>query len=368
MSEIVVDDKEFLENNSDKYKPLAWIETIVDIQPIENADRLEMGRVSCGNEVILEKGVHQVGDEVIYVSVDNMLPPDNRWAFLERDKWKVKCKKMRGSWSDGLVLPKIYVNLKYDPGTDVTSDLGVTKIPEKIVQEKGGGAIFGRAKGKFPEHSPKTDEENLYSLKPQRLLETHRGRVFWRSVKMHGSSCSMFFIRNESLEEGGYFGVCSRNLEVQDDDKSEFWKIARKYDIKQKLSNFVLSDPEGFNLTVQGEAVGPKLNGNIYKFPEIRFYVHNIWNIDRKRHLTPKEMIALCDKLGLPYCPGEIYVLTEPMEKLIEHAEQPSIFNPDAPEEGEVYRLYEDTNDYCDIVKGRLSFKIVSRIFKEKAK
>lgn len=384
MSEMLeITDSDYLENNSEKYKPLAWVEILTEIKEIPGFDNCDMGRVSCGNEVIIHKGEFNVGDEVIYISTDTQLPEDSRWEFLRSSKFRVKCKKMRGAWSDGLVLPlstipqqeqfKLSVYdcegkngapwLPLGRGYDVTSLLGVQKIPERSIGGgSGGGAIFGRAKAKFPAHTPRTDEDNLYGLKPNLLLEKHRGRTFWRSKKLHGSS-GTFFFNNSSGIHDGYFGVCSRNLEVERDEKSEFWKAAIKYNVESKLDDFVMKQG-GFNISVQGEVCGPKLNGNIYNFPEIRFFVHNIYNQDERRHLTAKEMVELCDKLGLEHCPGEVVVLDHTMEQMVELAEQPSVFNLNVPEEGEVWRLWDDRNDYCDIIKGRLSFKIVSREFK----
>lgn len=349
-------DVEFLENNSDKYKPLAWVEIITNIQPIENADFLEMGKVSCGNEVVLEKGKYKVGDGCIYVSVDNTLPPDPRWAFLENSKWKIKCKRFRGAWSDGLVLPLSVLSDKVVyQGQDVTSELGAAKIPEKIICTSSKGTIFGRPAGRFPEHTPKTDEDNLYGLKPDRLLEKHRGKLFRASVKIHGSSLTAFY-------KDGHFGVCSRNLEVKDDEKSDFWRIARQYNLQEKL------EARGQNLSIQGEACGGKLNGNIYKFDGFRFYVHNIYDIDAKRHLDQDRMIEVATELGLEVCPEPFppFILNHTLEELVAMVEKPSVFNPDVPEEGLVFRPVKE--EWCDIIKGRLSFKIVSRLFKAKYK
>lgn len=350
-----IDEKEFLENNSDKYKPLAWVETITEVHPIEDADFLEMGKVSCGNQVVLEKGRYRAGDECVYVSVDNTLPPDPRWAFLENKKWKVRCAKFRGVWSDGLVLPLNVLNSQFAYGDDVTSDIGAKKIPEKIVGLSSKGSILGKPKGLFPSHTPKTDESNLYGMKPDRLLEKYRGKMFRASVKIHGSSMTAFY-------KDGYFGVCSRNLEVKDDDSSDFWKIAKAYNLQDKLERY------NRNLSIQGEACGGKLNGNIYKFPELRFYVHNIYDIDSKQHLGQDEMIKVATELGLEVCPEPFppFELNHTLEELVAMAEKPSIFNSDVPEEGLVFRPIEEIWD--DINRCRLSFKIVSRVFKAKYK
>lgn len=382
MSEVVSADfseSEFNENNTDKYRPLAWVEILTQIHSIDGADSIDMAKTSTGNEVIVKKGEFNPGDECIYVTTDTFLPEDNRWEFLRINKFKVKCKKIRGAWSDGLILPlsiipesvKMAHNaydgscmtkplLPFGPGYDLTNILGVKKIPEKAIPNGSGGIFFGKAAGKFPIHTPKTDEDNLAGLKPHKLLEAHKGKIFRKSIKLHGSSCSLFLVNNE-------FGVCSRNLQVKDSDNGLFWQAAKKYEIENKLRNFRENDPDSFDLTVQGEICGPKLNGNIYNFTEIRFFVHNIYNVDKKQHLTQKEMVALAEKLNLEVCPGEIFVLDHTLEQLVEMVEKPSIYNKSVPEEGCVFRLW-DSNEYCDIVKGRLSFKIVSRLFKEKYK
>jgi hypothetical protein len=45
---------------------------------------------------------------------------------------------------------------------------------------------------------------------------------------LDGSSGTYFINKGE-------FGVCSRNLELLEDDDNSFWKVARQMDVENKL-------------------------------------------------------------------------------------------------------------------------------------
>ena len=47
--------------------------TIVKVEPHTNAERLELAFVY-GFQVIVQKGKYQVGDKVVYVPIDSLLP------------------------------------------------------------------------------------------------------------------------------------------------------------------------------------------------------------------------------------------------------------------------------------------------------
>ena len=77
----------------------------------------------------------------------------------------------------------------------------------------------GRVKGGFPGFIPKTDETRVQVLEP--VLQRHRGKTFYITEKLDGTSFTAF------LREG-QFGICSRNLWMDETDEVELLvRVAR---------------------------------------------------------------------------------------------------------------------------------------------
>ena len=56
-------------------RKLAHIEKIIDIQPIPNADKIEVATV-LGWKVVIKKDEFKVGDKIIYIEIDSRVPKD----------------------------------------------------------------------------------------------------------------------------------------------------------------------------------------------------------------------------------------------------------------------------------------------------
>lgn len=95
-------------------RKLASIRRISDIQPIENADKIELVTVD-GWKVVVAKDVgHKVGDLVVYCEIDSYLPIRPEFEFLRKSSYKkmsdgtegfrLKTSKLRGQISNGLIL------------------------------------------------------------------------------------------------------------------------------------------------------------------------------------------------------------------------------------------------------------------------
>ena len=64
-------------------RKLVSIQTIDDIQPIENADNIEVASVG-GWNIVIRKGEFKKGNKAFYFEIDSMLPlEDERFSFLE---------------------------------------------------------------------------------------------------------------------------------------------------------------------------------------------------------------------------------------------------------------------------------------------
>lgn len=297
-------------------RKLASIRLVDDILPIENADRLEQAVIG-GWRVVVGKGEFKKGDEVVYFEIDSALPvEDERFSFLKErclKKWmkygelvletiRIKSIKLRGVISQGIVMKKnIFPEIEgKNVGEDVTEILKVEhydELAEKMGRITGSARIAGNAKGVFPSYiTSRTDEERL-----QNLTEYFDGRMddveFEATEKADGSSMTVIY--SPSSRENDPCFVCSRNLELKDEENNTFWEAERKYCILKKLEEMYRET--GIEAAVQMELVGPGVNGNRDMFEEHEVRVFRIFNINDRRWFTPEERYRICEKLNLPH-------------------------------------------------------------------
>ena len=109
-------------------RKLASIREISAIHPIPGADRIEVAQVD-GWECVVQKGEFQVGQHIVYVEVDSIVPDVPEFEFLRPRKFRVRTIKLRGQVSQGLVLPLSILpdGAPCDLGDDVTEVLHITK-------------------------------------------------------------------------------------------------------------------------------------------------------------------------------------------------------------------------------------------------
>lgn len=332
-------------------RKLASIQRILKIEPIENADSLEVATV-LGWHVVVKKGEFTEGDLVVYVETDSILPDRPEFEFMRPRGFKVKTIKLRGQVSQGIVFPlsilgDSWIDLEED--MDVTVSLGITKYEPPIPAE-----LSGVAKGNFPSFIPKTDETRVQCL--QKLLDKYEGQQFYITEKLDGSSAT-FYINN------GIFGVCSRNIDLLESEGNTFWKVARELEIERKLKTL------GCNIALQGELIGEGIQGNKYgiKGHTVRFF--NVFDIDKYEYYSLDKFAFTVDSLGLTCVPfvDFDFALSNSIDELVEMSIGKSTLNPKIQREGIVLRPVVET---CDIAaghafgsNGRVSFKVINPQF-----
>lgn len=329
-------------------RKLAHIETIREILPHNNADSLEICKVLGWTCVVL-KGQFQVGQQVVFIEPDAILK-DGRpeWEFMRARHFRIKTIRLRGVISQGLVFPlSILPNALEEVGVcleglDVTELLGITKWEPYIPAQ-----LAGTVKGAFPDFLHKTDEERIQGVPD--VLEKYRGVVFAVTEKLDGTSFTCYL-------NNGEFGVCSRNLELKEDDANTYWKVARELDLKSKLLLY------GYNLALQGELIGMGIQKNKYNLPNVQLKLFNIFNIDTGKYLEHEEFVKVAALLGLDTVPiFWIIPLNHTVDQLVELSKGQSVLNPKIPREGFVFRPLKEM--YSDELHGRLSFKCINPLF-----
>ena len=320
-------------------RKMASIRKIDAIRPIDGADAIECAVVG-GWTVVVKKGEFAVGDLAIYCEIDSWIPTELA-PFLSKGKEpreyegvkgeRLRTVKLRGQLSQGLLLPCT----DGIEGDDVSELLNIRKWEMQVPTQ-----LAGQVKGNFPSLIPKTDQERVQNLVKEIAVAVERGAEFEVTEKLEGSSMTCYVMNG-----GGEFGVCSRNLDLKRDENNTFWVVAIRDDIEEKMREF------GEDFALQGELIGPGIQGNIYKLSKPEFYVFDVYNITAGKYLNPAERRALIDKMGLNHVPvlNTEYVLKHTVEDLLACAEGKSIL-ANTEREGIVFKE----------VNGGMTFKAIS--------
>jgi len=359
-------------------RKLASIQKILSISPIEGADKIEKATVLGWECVIAKKDNFKVGDLVVYIEVDSIVPEKPEFEFLRDRKFRVRTIRLKKQVSQGLVLPLSVLpdNKKYSEDDDVTDILKIRKYdPEgdaelKLQEERLKHSknklekflakykwyrkilsFFNPKKEKgFPKFIKKTDEDRI-QLFPN-IVNTEKDTVFSVTEKVDGCSATYFLVADKNwLGKKKYrFGVCSRNLYLKNPDNSSYWTVAKQYDIENILKKIIQKNDF---VAIQGEILGSNIQGNKYKI--INGYKLKCFNLiypDKK--VNSEEANLILGSEGLEFVPilDNNFKLKPSISENVDYAKGKSVL-ADIQREGVVVRNYE---------KG-ISFKIINPEF-----
>ena len=332
-------------------RKLASIQIIADIRPIEGADAIEVARINNWDVVVAKNVGHKVGDHVVYCEIDSFLPVREEFEFLRKSSFKrmgdqegfrLKTIRLRGQVSQGLILPmSVFGEFSWTAyeGLDVTERLGVVKYEPPIPAE-----LAGKVRGNFPGFLRKTDEERVQNLTKDYTKWVEEGLDFYVTEKLDGSSATFYL-------NDGVFGVCSRNLDLEETEGNTFWKVARELKLEEKLRE------NGQNLAIQGELIGEGIQGNPYKIKghTVRFF--NAFDIDSQTYYGLPMFLSIMKhefKLDtVPVLTNLTMKLPKTIDEALAFADGKSVLNDKFDREGVVFRTMDRT----------ISFKAISNTF-----
>lgn len=358
-------------------RKLATIQQIAEIRPIDGADAIEAVRVNdwwC----VAKKGEFALNDLCVYHEIDSLLPVGGVYDFLASrgtrkseledgtivEGYRLRTIRLKKQLSQGLALPfTILSNTEqwshdnFVLGQDVTEILGVHKYEQPM-----NAQLRGTARGNFPSFARKSDQERCQNLRKKIWDAYVAGDKFQVTVKLDGSSMTVFKIGETLAEQYGTeprFGVCSRNLELKETEGNAFWDVARRDDLENNICD---------RAVVQGELISPSIQGNFEGVDRPDFYVYNMFDIELQEWVKPAHTKMICYSNGMKHVP----VLHESVtlatlfpdatqdtiiQKLLDYADGPSAFDGKF-REGVVFKR----------VDGKFSFKAISNkyLIKEK--
>ena len=293
---------------------------VEEILPHTNADRLEVVRV-LGWYTITQKGAFKVNEPIIYIPVDSILseeletllfPPDSK---IKLDKRRVRAIKIRGTVSQGMVIPLKELVGNYPKlatkklGDDVAEIINVTKYePPQPPAYMGGNQVIKR---KINPHFKEYTDINKVQFYPNVLMENEEVYV---SEKIHGCSSRWGYLPTEPntlLKKIRQFlhilpqyewVYGSHKVQLQDKPKNHkgyysenvYYIIGEQYNLKDKLEDGVV---------LYGEIVGKGIQkGYTYGHNEdYAFYAFDI-SINGE-YLNPAEFMKYCDRYNIPRVP-----------------------------------------------------------------
>lgn len=321
-------------------RQLVTIRQVEEVAPIDGADNIEKVRVGLW-WCVTKKGDLKAGDLCVYHEIDSFLPIISEYSFLvgkgvrkmlhegqELQGYHLRTVKLRGQISQGLAMPLNFhsATTNTNLGADVTDLLGVLKYEPSIPAE-----LNGDVEGPFPSCCPKTDEERI-----QNLEYTFAGKLFSATEKLDGTSCTI-------LMKDGIIRVCGRNWELKRNPDNSMWKVA--LGIKKSFEGFA----------IQGELVGPGIQGNPLKLQVVTFFVFYIYDFVQGVYLSTTKMVEVCQDLKLNTVPILDLNLVgfENPNAYLKYADRRSVLNQNTDAEGVVFRLKSDDGH-------KISFKAIS--------
>jgi RNA ligase (TIGR02306 family) len=326
-------------------RKLATVRRISSIDPIPGADAIEVATVG-GWRVVVKKGEYTPGDLAVYCEIDSWIPTELA-PFLSKGKEprvydgipgeRLRTVRLRGQISQGLLLPYAVCGKICEEGEDVSELLGIVKYDPPV-----NAQLAGMAKGPFPGVITKTDQERVQNLTVEIAAATEAGLQFEVTEKLEGSSMTCYLINGE-------FGVCSRNLDLKDTADNTLWQVAHRDGIEAKMRAV---DPH-WSFAIQGELIGPGIQGNMYKLSKPEFRVFDVYDIQTGKYLPPAARHNLISRMFLLHAPLVAWskdLGTGTVDEMLSWAEGKSVLNDKQEREGVVFKQ----------MTGSMTFKIVS--------
>lgn len=295
---------------------LIGFETVISKEAIPNADRIELVKLS-GWSCICNKDDFNVNDTVLHIRIDTDIntekshfsnlsacaPKSTPWMHL-------KTKKIRGVYSQGLIIGKIVDDqIITIPNNQIipTSDLmSLEDIENKLGVKKHLSEIDSQCPSNFNPDSNsnklqfpvdiigKTDELNAKSH--VKLFNDVISRDHYVTLKMDGSSLTLIWRENKMT-------ICSRNWVITEEETSLNLRCMFNFIKNNNYEEILRSKYLNRNIVFQGEFCGPKVNGNNLKFDKYNWFIFTIKDLDNKVFLNYEEMLVVNNDIGLKTVP-----------------------------------------------------------------
>lgn len=296
-------------------RKMATLRTIDALTPIADANRIELAHIG-GWNVVVGKGEYAPGDTIVYFEIDTFFPEgDKRYAFLtnrgvktmivdnqdgtttELHGYVLKTAKLRKQVSQGLVMsPKEcgiddiarYGDVSKHP--DVSAECGVREYVAPM--PVGSYGIVGKFDDRI---ANRTDAKRIQNLS-EKAWQAMKQVPFHATVKVDGTSTTLCY------DVDGTPHVFGHNYELDIEDGMMGAEILAAYEMSG-IAQWCREHP---NCAVQGEFVGPKLNGNRLNLTTRRILAFAVWTHDSeggRRHKADAYDIGFAQRFAKSFVP-----------------------------------------------------------------
>jgi RNA ligase (TIGR02306 family) len=302
---------------------VCFIAKINEVRAIEGADNIELV-IAGGWNAITKKGEFKEGSLTIIATTDAVIPEKLSEkmgvANYLRKGTRVRTVKLRGVYSECLIIPVIYIKASsIVEGKDLMEELGITKYepPVKQIQLASGRKIKWRDNQNFHIYYKFPNLKNVDGMFTQedfvqitrkihgtnaRYGIVKKGKLtFWDKVK------KFLRIADEWIDYEYIYGShnCEKGSDSQGFYSTDVWRtVAEKYEIKEKLwgvAKGMKLEEIGSGLVLYGEIYGAGIQKNYeYGLKDIQFTGFDV-TIDGRYLPTKGAQITIETILELPH-------------------------------------------------------------------
>lgn len=263
---------------------------VMSVEPIEGADAIELAFVE-GWQCVIKKGEFKPGDIGVYFEVDSFIPVREEFEFLRASSYRnnqllgegfrVKTMKMRGRYSQGLLVPPEVLGLEYDESLDLEEILNVKRWEVPAFASDLGTIIGG-----LPDNVSTTKEYRLQTY-PE-LINEMQGLPYYITTKYEGTSATLS-VNNGEIKYMGH------HAEYQE-GTSAYQRFFESTGILDKVKKY--HQDTGQNIAVQMEMCGPSIQGNVIKLQEQSFYIFDVIDLDTRDKFNYDELVQFVIDIG----------------------------------------------------------------------
>lgn len=313
-----------------------WQPQIVRIEKVikhPDADALDVATVLGDYPVIVKRDEYKEGDLAGYIPIDSIVPDTDHFHFLcplLKEKYeefegdtlvtkdriigpkyaigavpekyrRIKAKKIRGRYSQGMLVSFESCVLRNESPTPVVGDsitetLGLKKWEE---EEEDNIPNAKKSRGANAEKAPQGWSIPYYDIEGLRKYIECLGanEEIVLTEKVHGSNAAFCY-------DGERLWVKSRNFYKKMDEDDPWWDVAIRYGLAEKLAKYPM---HVFFGELYGTVKGFRYDCEIVAgqmHSKIRFF--DIWDAKAMRYLDYDPFVAMVTELGLDLMP-ELY-------------------------------------------------------------
>jgi len=269
------------------------LEKIESVQPIPDADRIELARLQGKDfQFVIKKGSFKPGDSCLYFPIDAILPDDIiekmglTGKLAGKKKNRIKTVKLRGQISQGIVMRLDLLT----PEDDTVMELSPEELTKFFRVEKYEPPEIPCHDGVL---KPLPDGQSMYDIEGADRFTDIANLLMDQHViiteKLEGTNFSV-----QAKVDGTVFVNQRKNTIIPDEGKelkNTYWKVAHN----QKIIAFAkaLVEKHKKDAVVFGEMIGPGIQKNIY---ELKDHQVKLFDIKLGGHWIPPQEMS--DEIG----------------------------------------------------------------------